>query len=135
MAGVERFGVSMDSDLLEVFDRLISHQGYASMSEAIRDLVRRSLVEEEWTDPDAEVMAAVTLVYDHQVSRAIAGIQHSHHDEVVCTTHVHVDEENCMEVVVLRGRSSVVRHIALCLIANKGVKHGHLTCTTTGQRL
>jgi len=135
MARIERFGVSMEGDLLKEFDRLTALRRYTSRSEAIRDLIRQELVEEEWSDPDAEVMGAVTLVYDHEITSSLTGAQHEHHHEIVCTTHIHVDHQNCLEVVIIRGRSSVVRHIAHGLISRKGVKHGHLVCTTTGVQL
>jgi CopG family nickel-responsive transcriptional regulator len=132
MPTLERFGVSMEDELLTSFDRLIARKGYSSRSEAIRDLVRRELVEEEWTDPAAEVIGTVTLVYDHELTAALTGAQHEHHCEIVCTTHVHVDATNCIEVVVVRGGSAEVRHIAETLISRRGVKHGQLVCTTTG---
>lgn len=125
----------MEDQLLTSFDRLVAQRGYSSRSEAIRDLVRRELVGEEWADPDAEVIGTVTLVYDHGLTAELTGAQHEHHEEVVCTTHIHVDETNCMEVVVVRGRSATVRHIAEALISRRGVKHGQLVCTTAGRGL
>jgi CopG family nickel-responsive transcriptional regulator len=132
MPTLERFGVSMADQLLEDFDDLIKKRGYSSRSEAIRDLVRKELVEEEWTDPEADVIGTVTLVYDHERTGALTSAQHEHYDEIVCTTHVHVDETNCMEVVVIRGSSGKVRHIAEGLLSKRGVKHGRLVCTSTG---
>jgi CopG family transcriptional regulator, nickel-responsive regulator len=125
----------MENELLAGFDDLIGKRGYASRSEAIRDLVRRELVEEEWADPQAEVIGTVTLVYDHELTATLTGAQHDHHDEIVCTTHIHVDATNCMEVVVVRGPAAVVRHIGENLISRRGVKHGRLVCTTTGAQL
>jgi len=125
----------MDSILLDSFDKLIERKGYTNRSEAIRDLVRKELVEEEWTDPDVEVMAAVTLVYNHDLTAPLTAVQHDHHEEIICTNHIHVDETNCMEVVIIRGRSSLVKHIAEGLMSQRGVKHGQLVCTTTGRKL
>ena len=135
MPTLERFGVSMEDELLKVFDDLVARRGYTSRSEAIRDLVRRELVEEEWADPETEVIGTVTLVYDHELTAALTGAQHEHHDEIVCTTHIHVDATNCMEVVVVRGKSAVVRHISEGLISRRGVKHGQIVCTTTGRQV
>ena len=122
----------MESALLREFDILIAKRRYASRSEAIRDLVRHELVEEEWSDPDAEVIGTVTLVYEHDLVAPLTEAQHEHHEEIVCTTHIHVDKENCMEVVVVRGSSATVRHIADGLMSQRGVKHGRLVCTSTG---
>lgn len=135
MPTLERFGVSMEDELLTSFDDLLARRGYTSRSEAIRDLVRKELVGEEWADPDTEVIGTVTLVYDHELTAALTGAQHEHHDEIVCTTHIHVDATNCMEVVVVCGRSEIVRHVAEGLISRRGVKHGQLVCTTTGRQM
>lgn len=138
MAALERFGVSMEPELLSQFDRLIAERAYASRSEAIRDLARHELVGEEWADPDAEVMGAVTIVYEHgehEMAGTLTDLQHQHHDSIVCTTHVHVDADNCLEVIILRGRSADVRGLANSLISTRGVKHGQLVSTTTGRRI
>lgn len=135
---VKRFGVSMGVDLLTQFDRLIRRKGYKTRSEAIRDLVRRAMVEEEWEAADAEVVGAVTIVYDHHrhdLVDALQDLQHHTRDVVVCNTHVHLDARNCLENIVLRGRSRDVRRLADRLISTKGVKHGRLVSTTTGRRL
>ena len=136
--GVERYTVSMDGQLLAKFDSLIARKGYANRSEAIRDLIRAALVEDEWARADEKVAATVTLVYDHhrrQIAETLAEIQHHHHDLVVSATHVHLDNENCLEVVILRGKASAVRALADDLIACKGVKHGKTVMTTEGRDL
>jgi CopG family nickel-responsive transcriptional regulator len=138
MDGVDRFGVSMDPELLAAFDRLRRQRGYRNRSEAIRDIVRNALVEEEWRDADHPVIGTVTLVYDHDshdLAHALMELQHQHHEAVVCTTHVHMDAHNCLEVVVVRGPAGVVREIGDRLISTRGVKHGRLTCSTTGRAL
>lgn len=135
MAKVERFGVSMEPELLEKFDELIAARGYSSRSESIRDLVRQELIKEEWSDPDAEVIGAVTIVFEHhahELSNVLAELQHSSHDCIVCSTHIHMDAHNCLEVIILRGNSSRVIEIANTLISTRGVKHGKLVSTTTG---
>jgi CopG family nickel-responsive transcriptional regulator len=138
METVERFGVSMSPRLLETFDALIEKRGYANRSEALRDIVRNYIVESHWQTEDAEVMGAVTIVYDHhtrELSTALNRLQHDHHDEIVCATHVHIDHDNCLEVIVVRGTSRAVQSLADKLISTKGVKHGKLVCSTTGQAL
>ncbi len=126
----------MESELLKRFDSLLERKHYSSRSEAIRDLIRRDLVSEEWTDPDADVIGTITIVYEHhehELASALADLQHRHHSQVVCSTHVHLDEHNCLEVIIVRGASQRVRSISDSLIATKGVKHGGLVCSTTGR--
>jgi CopG family nickel-responsive transcriptional regulator len=136
MAQVVRFGVSIEEGLLERFDALIAEKEYATRSEALRDLIRASLVEEQWNVGDGEVVGTVTLVYDHHASdlaEKLADHQHSHHEEVVSTLHVHLDAHHCLEVVVLRGGAAALKRIADGLIGTKGVKHGKFVATTTGE--
>ncbi len=138
MPEVGRFGVSMEQDLLWRFDRLVKERGYASRSEAIRDLVRKEFVAGDWEDPKAEVVGTVSIVYEHQehhLSDVLADLQHHHHRSIVSTTHVHLDAHNCLEVIILRGRSSLVRRIAHQLISTRGVKHGGVVATTAGNAL
>jgi CopG family transcriptional regulator, nickel-responsive regulator len=138
MPEVGRFGVSMEMDLLTRFDRLVKERGYASRSEAIRDLVRKEFVATEWEDPKAEVVGTVSIVYEHHehhLSDVLADLQHHHHRSIVSTTHVHLDAHNCLEVIIVRGRSSHVRRLAERLISTKGVKHGGVVATTAGRMI
>lgn len=138
MHQIERFGVSMSRQLLRRFDARIAAKGYANRSEAIRDMVRDYLVANEWEDGDEPVMGTVTLVYDHHahhLAEALTELQHQHHEAIVCATHVHLDHDNCLEVIVVKGPSDKVRAIADRLIGTKGVKHGKLVSTTTGRKL
>jgi CopG family transcriptional regulator, nickel-responsive regulator len=138
MAGVARFGVSMEVDLLDPLDKLVGERGYTSRSEAIRDLVRKELVRAEWDDPKAEVAATVSIVYEHHqhhLSDTLADLQHDHHGLIVSSTHVHLDAHNCLEVIILRGPSARVKGIADALVSTKGVKHGGVVTTTTGKDL
>lgn len=133
-----RFGVSIPSGLLSRFDALISGKGYSNRSEALRDLIRDRLVEEEWKAGKGEVVGTVTLVYDHHVrelSRRLIELQHQHHAEILSTLHIHLDGHHCLEVLAVRGRAKEVRRIADRLIGTKGVKHGKLVTTTTGKAL
>lgn len=134
--GAARYTVSMDARLLEKFDKIIAEKGYANRSEAIRDLIRAMLVEEQWRDATGKVAATVTLVYDHhnrQVGERLGDIQHHNTNLVVSATHVHLDNDNCLEVVILRGDAGRVRALADELIACKGVKHGRAVLTTEGR--
>jgi CopG family nickel-responsive transcriptional regulator len=138
MSNVERFSISMNRELLKKFDERIRRKGYPNRSEAVRDLVRNDLVEERWARSNVKVAATVTLVYDHhtrELADRLADIQHHHGPIVVATTHVHLDNDNCLEVVILRGKAGEVRKLAEQLIAQKGVKHGRATYTTEGRDL
>lgn len=138
MAEIVRFGVSMDDRLLANFDKLIEGKGYSNRSEAVRDLIRNALVEEQWANADEEAVGTVSLVYDHhtrELSDKLTEHQHSHHREIVSALHVHLDAHHCLEVVVLKGKAGEIRHLADELIGTKGVKHGRLMTTTTGLEL
>lgn len=138
MSTLSRIGVAIDADLLEKFDALIARRGYTNRSEAFRDLIRDELVEKTWEKPDSHVVGTVTLVYDHHVrmlNEKLTEIQHEAFHSVLSTLHVHLDHDHCLEVLVLRGKASVVQKLADALISTKGVKHGRLTITTTGAEL
>lgn len=128
----------MPPQLAKAFDRVIRRRGYTNRSEAIRDIIRAYLVEEQWAAQDKEVVGTVTLVYDHHkhdLECVLTDLQHQHHHCVLCSQHVHLDAHNCLETVVLRGDPQEVRSIADALIGTRGVKHGKLVCTTTGSEL
>ena len=136
MSEVVRFGISADDRLLQRFDALISEKGYVNRSEAIRDLIRNALVEEQWTHGEEEAVGTVTLVYDHHtrdLADKLTEYQHSHHTAIISALHVHLDAHHCLEVVVLRGKAKEVKRLADELIGTKGVKHGKLVTTTTGK--
>jgi len=137
---LERIGVSLDDGLLARFDRLIAEKGYVNRSEAIRDLIREALVQRAWKDGGGreERVAVVTLVYDHDAAslgRKLAHIQHENHRAVVSALHVHLDAHNCLEVLVLRGRSRDVLAMGEGLVSTRGVKYGKVLPATTGQGL
>ena len=138
MSELSRIGVAIDSTLLKKFDQLIESRGYTNRSEAFRDLIRDELVEERWGHPESTVVGTVTLVYDHHVrmlNEKLTDMQHSHFQQILSTMHVHLDHDNCLEVLVVRGKASAVQKIADALISTKGVKHGRLTITSTGVEL
>lgn len=138
MSKLERYTVSMDSELFAKFDQLIRARGYNNRSEAIRDLIRASLVEEKWAGENAKVAATVTMVYDHHaadVGDQLTHLQHHAGKSVVATTHVHLDNDNCLEVVILRGRCKEVRQLAERMVALKGIKHGKIAFSAEGADL
>jgi CopG family nickel-responsive transcriptional regulator len=138
MSELSRIGVAIDTDLLEKFDRLIEQRGYTNRSEAFRDLIRDELVEKAWQSPDSHVVGTVTLVYDHHLRalhEKLTSIQHDAHHSILSTLHVHLDHDNCLEVVVVCGQAGAVQKVADALISTKGVKHGRLTITTSGKEL
>jgi CopG family nickel-responsive transcriptional regulator len=139
MSDLVRFSIAMPEDLLMQFDNLVARRGLAkNRSEVIRDLVRDALVDEEWDDPQQEIVATLTLVFNHHASdlqSKLDSIQHDHHEKIVSAMHVHLDSHNCLEVIVLRGRSDDIRSLADSILGVKGVKHGRLVTTTTGRFL
>jgi CopG family nickel-responsive transcriptional regulator len=138
MGRLTRFGVSFDSELLKRFDALCDQRGYQTRSEAIRNLVRSTLVEQEWGNSSQDVAATLTLVYDHHKSdlaQKITAAQHDAYHLIITTTHVHLDHYNCLEVLVLKGPSCEVRELAERLIATRGIKYGNLSLATTGENL
>jgi CopG family transcriptional regulator, nickel-responsive regulator len=130
MGELSRIGVAIDADLLEQFDEHIGARGYTNRSEAFRDLVRDELIRKASEAPDQPVVGTVTLVYDHHVrmlSDKLTDMQHDAHHNILSTMHVHLDHDNCLEVIVVKGKSKDVRRIADGLISVKGVRFGSLT--------
>ena len=132
-----RFGVSLDQRLLEEFDRHIRRRHYTNRSEAIRDLIRGTLVGQEW-DENRVTVGTITFVYDHHV-RHLTGklidIQHDYPGQILSGMHIHLDHNHCLEVLVVKGKGAEIRKVADALVSVKGVKHGKLTMTTTGKGL
>lgn len=130
---MQRFGVSLPSELLEEFDKKLEEEMYTNRSEAIRDLIRDSLVRDRWEEESDEgVVGTLTLVYDHEkrgISDKLTDLQHEDHANVISSMHVHLDKNNCMETLVLEGSAKEVKKIASKLISTKGVKHGELVKT------
>jgi len=138
MSDTVRFGVSLSLKLLDRFDELIKKLGYENRSEAVRDLIRHKLVEEEWEAPNVKTFAAVFLIYDHHtmsVASRLMDLQHESFAQVIGSFHVHLDEHNCLEIVVVRGKGKDVRNLADRMISLKGVKYGKLNMGTTGRAI
>ena len=132
-----RFGVSLDNDLLDKFDKLIKQENYTNRSEAIRDLIREKLVKKEWIG-NKEVTGAITLVYDHhkrELLNSLIDIQHDFHHLIVSSQHIHLDHDNCLEIIVVKGKPREVEKLANMMKAAKGVKYGALSMATTGKQL
>jgi len=135
---LKRFGVSMDELLLKKFDELISEKNYKNRSEAIRDVIRENLVGEEWKDEKGEKVGTVTLIYNHHkrgISEKLNEIQHHMHEYIISSMHIHLDEENCLEVIVVKGNARKIIDIVNKLISLKGVKHGKFVMTTSGKEI
>ena len=138
MADLTRFGISIDEKLLQDFDVLISEKGYKNRSEAIRDLIRDTLVQRQWEHSEQQTVGTITLVYDHHqrdLSDKLMESQHHHHEAILSTLHIHLDQHHCLEVVVVKGKPAEITRLAHELIGAKGVKHGKLVTTTTGENL
>jgi CopG family nickel-responsive transcriptional regulator len=137
MSKLSRFSVSIESDLLDRILRMAKKHGWGNRSEAVRNVIRDLLVREEWQGDD-EIVGTITIVYDHhkrELTDRLTSIQHDHHDAVLAATHIHLDHDNCLEMIAVKGTASDVQRIADALIGTRGVKHGKLTATTTGKKL
>lgn len=132
-----RFTVSLEKDLLTEFDKKIQVDGYATRSEAIRDLIREGIIKEEW-ESGSEVIGSITMVYNHHerdVSTDILHLQHDYNDVILSTQHIHVDHDNCLEVIIVRGVVEKITELFHLLKASTGVKQCELTRSTTGKNL
>jgi CopG family nickel-responsive transcriptional regulator len=125
-----RFGVSVEEDLFQDFEEMIAAKGYTNRSEAIRDLMRDCLLEEKLLrNKEEQVVGSLTFVYNHQIrdlSDRLTEIQHFHHQEIISALHIHLDEHNCLEVLVIKGLLKNVQFIAGKILSEKGVLHGKL---------
>ncbi len=131
---LSRISLAIPTSLLTQLDELTARRGMMkNRSEVIRDLVRDALISDAVENPDAQIMGTLTIVYNHHTNdlqERLDEIQHAHFDEIVCTTHVHADAHNCLEVIIMRGKSAELHEIADQLIGTKGVKHGEFVTTS-----
>ena len=137
MSELTRTGLSIDRELLAKFDVAIAKRNYKNRSEAVRDLIRDHLVGEE-ADSNKVVVGTLTIVYDHHrpnLTEKLVEAQHHAGGSVLAATHVHLDHHNCLEVVIMKGRSKELRHLADQILSLRGVKHGQLVITSTGKEL
>ena len=134
---LKRFTISLDEKLLERFDTIIKEQKYVNRSEAIRDLIRSSFVEEEW-QADKDVIGVISMVYDHhqpKLQEKVTEIQHDYHHQIVSATHIHMDHHNCLEVVIVKGKAGSVNELADRLRSLRGVRNCKMAMSTTGKDL
>ena len=137
MANLFRFGISLEKKLLDEFDILIKRKNYSNRSEAFRDLIRQELVKEEWAK-SGEVVGAITLVYDHhkrELVNKLTDIQHDFQGTIISTQHIHLDHDNCLELIAVKGPAADITKLADTLKSVKGVKHGTLSMSSTGKGL
>jgi len=137
MPDLVRFGVSLEKELLAKFDRHIKEKNYPTRSKAIGDLIRENLVKKEWME-GGEVVGAITLVYNHhkrELVDRLTDLQHDFHQLIISSQHVHLDRDNCMEIVVAKGKPEQVEELAYRLKSTKGVKHSSLSMATTGKEI
>jgi CopG family nickel-responsive transcriptional regulator len=137
MTKLVRFGVSLEKELLDKFDRHIKRKNYPNRSEAFRDLIRQELIAKEWSEGE-EIAGAITLVYSHhkrELVKYLTDIQHDFSKIIVSTQHIHLDHDNCLEIVVVKGNPREARKLADTLKSVKGVKHGTLSMSTTGKAI
>ena len=136
-SSVARFGVSLEPELLAELDRIVAEHNYANRSQAIRGLVRENLIQDEWMK-GKEVAGTITLVYDHHrpnLLLRLTAAQHEHHHLIISTQHVHLDHDNCMEVVVIRGKPSEAQELMCAIKAIKGIKFCSLSSATTADAI
>ena len=111
---------------------MIKKEGYSNRSEAIRDIIRKNLIIEKNKDPDAKAIGTLTMIYEHHtgnLTNKLLDLQHDHHSEILSTTHIHVDHHNCLEVLVLKGKTGNIQKLADNIKSLKGIKHGELVIT------
>jgi CopG family nickel-responsive transcriptional regulator len=137
MAQLVRFGVSLEKKLLDKFDRLLSHKNYSNRSEALRDLIRETLVAKQW-QAGGEIAGAITLIYDHhkrELANKLMDIQHDFGSIIISSQHVHLDHSHCLEIIAIKGKAQEAQELTDRLKAVIGVKHGTLSMSTTGKDL
>ena len=135
MSDIVRFGISLESELLDNFDSLIKRRKYSNRSEAIRDLVRQELLKKD-LEEDREVAGAITFIYDHHqrnLLNKIIDVQHDYQDIIQSSQHIHLDHHNCLEIVAVKGNSKMVNKLSDTLKALKGVMHGSVSMSGTGK--
>ena len=137
MSDLVRFGVSLDKELLKKFDDHIKQNSYSNRSNAIADIIRDQLIEQEWISNEV-VTGVITMVFDHHqrgLSNTLTNIQHDHHDLIISSQHIHLDHDNCFEIIVVKGHSNELKELCNKLKAAKGVKHARVNLATTGEKV
>jgi len=138
MKGLQRFGVSMEAALLSSFDHLITQRGYPNRSEAIRDLVREQLIQDDLQSFAGDAFGALVFIYDHHrrdLARKLANLQHEQYQIIIAASHVHVSHDQCLEVILMKGDVREVQAMADKILSAKGVQHGKLTLTSSLEKM
>ena len=133
---LKRFGVSMDGGLLRRFDHLVKMKGYENRSEAVRDLVREAIVQQLWEDEEQIIAGSILLFYDHHqrsLFEEMTIIQHSMHHLILATTHFHLNHDNCLELIVVKGKVKEIQELSNRLTSLKGVSYGNFTVAPVEQ--
>ncbi len=137
MSGICRFGISLPAELLKKFDRFIKGKNYTNRSQAIADLIRAELVRKDW-DEGGEIAGALTLIYDHhkrELLNRVTDVQHDFQDRIISTQHIHLDHDNCLEIIAVRCSAGQARELRDSLKSLKGIKHATLCMSSTGRGL
>ncbi len=130
MNKLTRTALAIDNDLLRKFDKWMAAHGYTNRSEAVRDLIRSVLIEAQWEDPNARVVAVLSIIYDHamrSLAQEITHLQHEDHHAIMCSQHVHLDHDKCLEVILMQGTAAQLRRLGDTIVSIVGVKAGKLT--------
>jgi CopG family transcriptional regulator, nickel-responsive regulator len=138
MANLTRKSFSIEQSLWNKLNRLLKDKGITNCSKYLCDVIREQLVQQEWEDESAEVVGTFTLVYDHHqrlLGDQLTDIQHDHHEVILAATHVHLDHDICAEMVMMKGKVKIIRHVADRLSKQKGVLHCSLAISSTGKSL
>ena len=137
MSDLVRFGVSLDGELLKKFDDHIKQHSYSNRSSALADIIREKLIEQEWQSNEI-VTGVITMVFDHHqrgLANLLTNIQHDRHGLIISSQHIHLDHDNCFEIIVVKGRATVLNQLCNDLKAPKGVKYARLNLATTGEKV
>lgn len=127
-----RISISIPKDLADFLDELVIKNNYSSRSEFIRDILREFAVEESWSQPKEEVIGVLTIIYDHhkrELSQKMIDIQHDYYINILCSTHVHLDHHNCLEVIIVKGKADEILNVVNSISGLNGVKFAKLTKT------
>ena len=130
MPELTRTALAIDTDLLEKFDLWMATHGYANRSQAARDLIRSAVIEQEWQNPAAKVVATLTIIYEHEryeLAQRLTRLQHADHHAILCSQHVHLDHQRCLEAIILQGTAQQLRKMADAIVSTRGVLAGKLT--------
>jgi len=130
-----RFSVSIEKGILDAFDAMVAREGYPTRSEAVKALIRDELIEKEW-ESSGIVAGALVLVYDHHkhdLVHRLMHIQHDHGDAIISSQHVHLDHDNCLEVITVKGKTRDIQELVAGVKSIKGIKHSSLVMTTAGE--